>query len=110
MKNLPKKITLKLLLPEDPLTHVCEVRTKEALNYVDELSSYLSGDLRTVKLMKGLALLIAENDQPNKKPNRVATELIRAFCPDEESIVEGYAAAVGIDEDGNFIDLPVWMR
>lgn len=110
MKSLPKKITLKLLLPEDPLTHVCEMRTKEALNYVDDLSAYLGGSLRMVKLMKGLALLISENDQPNKKPNRVATELIRAFRPDEEGIIEGYAAAVGIDEDGNFIDIPVWMR
>ena len=110
MKSILKKITVKLLLPEEPLTRVCEIRTKEMPNNVDELSEYLGGSLRTVKLMKGLALLIAENDQPNKKPNRVATELIRAFRPEEEGIVEGYAAAVGIDEDGNFIDLPVWMR
>ena len=109
MKSLLKKITVKLLLPEEPLTRVCEIRTKEMPNNVDELSAYLGGSLRVVKLMKGLALLIAENDQPNKKPNHVATELLRAFHPDE-SIVEDYAAAVGIDENGNFIDLPVWMR
>lgn len=105
MKSLPKRIFVKLLLPGIPKT-----LTHEVPNDVDELSAYLGGSLRTVKLMKGLALLIAENDQPNKKPNRVATELIRAFCPDEEGIIEGYAAAVGIDEDGNFIDLLVWMR